>query len=113
MKVDDRSPFPVLQPPVSRDLAVVRIDFAVTAFPGVVLAGSEPDPTQDLADRDLGARRPVLDVIDDLVSRIMGNPATFQSSPLSFFERMFSSISSEMTSFLAAIFSRSVMSLSS
>lgn len=111
--VHDRSPFPVLQPPVARDLPVVSIDFAIAAFPGVVLTGGKSDPEQQLDDWDFAALGPVLDVIDDLVSRIMGNPATFQSSPLSFFERIFSSISSEMTSFLAASFSRSAVSLSS
>jgi hypothetical protein len=113
VKVDDRLPFPVLQPPVSRNLPIVRIDFAVTTFPGVVLAGCQPDPEQQLEDWNFGALSPVLDVVDDLVSRIMGNPATFPSSPLSFFERMFSSINSEITSFLAASFSRSAVSLSS
>jgi len=113
VKVNDRSSFPVLQPPIAWDLPVVRIDFAVAVFPSVVLAGSQPDPEQQLEDWNFGAIGPVLDVVDDLVSRIMGNPATFQSSPLSFFERMFSSINSEITSFLAASFSRSAVSLSS
>ena len=37
--------------------------------------------------------------IDDLVAHMVGNPEAFQSSPLAFFERTFSSISSAMTSF--------------
>src|SRR6056297_106571 len=90
VEIDDRLLLPVFQPPFPGNFAVVGIYLAVTSFPVVVLG-----------------------VVDDLVSRIMGHPSTFQSSPLSFFERMFSSINSEITSFLAISFSRSSVTVRS
>src|SRR5690554_1855811 len=104
--INDRLLLPILDPPVARDLPVVRVGLAVTMFPVVILAGRQADPAEQLADSDLRPFSPILDVINDLVSCIRGNPATFQSSPLAFFERMFSSISSAITSFLDASFSR-------
>lgn len=77
VKVDDGLLFPVLQPPIPRNPPIVVVDLDVAAFPVVVLAGRESDPAKQLADGDLGAAVPVLDVVDDLISRIVGNPATF------------------------------------
>ena len=41
----------------------------------------------------------MVDVVDDLVAGVVGNPASVQSSPSSFFNCTWSSISSAMTSF--------------
>ena len=76
MEFDDGLPFPILQPPVPRDLSVVGVDLPIPAFPLVVLTGGQPDPEKQLEDWDFGTLVPIFDVIDDLVSRIMGNPAT-------------------------------------
>ncbi len=85
VKVDDRLLFPCLQPPVSWDVAVVGMGFAVVVPPEVVLARRQAHPTQDLLGRYLGASRPFADVVDHLVAGVGGNPASFQSSPLAFF----------------------------
>src|SRR6056297_3000216 len=113
VKIDDRLLLPVFQPPFPGNFAVVGIYLAVTSLPVVALAGGQLDPSQELTDSDLSSFVPVLGVVDDLVTRIMGHPATFQSPPLSFFERMFSSINSEITSFLAMSFSRSSVTVRS
>ena len=107
MEVDDRLAFPVFQPPISRDFAVVFIGLPIPLLPLLELVFGKVEPDQQLLGRQFAPFEPVLDVINNLVSRVMRNPATCQSSPFSFFERMFSSISSEMTSFLESIFSRS------
>src|SRR5579872_6129237 len=91
--------FPVLEPGIARDLAVVFIDFAVALLPVVELAGAQREPAQEPAGRQLRAHGPVADVVHDLVARIVGNPASLQSSPVAFFARTFSSINSAITSF--------------
>lgn len=106
MEVDDGVAFPVLEPPIARNLAVMRVGLAVSSLPLVELARRQSEPVEQLLGGQPGALIPVVDVVDDVVSRIMGNPATFQGSPFSFFERMFSSISSAITSFFASSFSR-------
>ena len=73
--------FPVLQPPVAGDLAVVLVDFAVTVLPVVELAGAQAKPTQKPTRWKLGAVGPMLDVVDDLITRVMGNPGPVQGSP--------------------------------
>jgi hypothetical protein len=40
VEIDNGSFFPVLEPPVARDLAVVLVDFAVTVLPVMELAGA-------------------------------------------------------------------------
>src|SRR5690606_20460583 len=95
--VEDGLLFPVLQPPVARRLAVVLVDLAVAIFPLVELAGGELQPAEQTFGRKFGACLPVLHVVDHLVARVVGNPTSVQSSPLAFFARTFSSMSSEMT----------------
>ena len=56
MKLDDRLLFPVFEPPVAGNPAVVLIDFAVTFSPVVELALTDADPLNDLLGRDF---RPV------------------------------------------------------
>lgn len=110
VEFNDRLLFPVLKPPVARNFPVVTVGFAVAMLPCVVLASREADPPQQRTDMNFGPLIPVPDVVNDLVTCIVGNPATFQGSPLSFFALMFSSINSAITSFLAASFSRSWLS---
>ncbi|ELP34396.1 hypothetical protein RBSWK_01672 [Rhodopirellula baltica SWK14] len=43
----------------------------------MVIAGGQLNPSQELTDSDLGSFVPVCGEINDLVSRIMGHPATF------------------------------------
>lgn len=65
----------------------------------VELAGGQLQPAKQSPRRQLGPSGPALHVIDHGVTRVVGNPVAFQSSPLAFFARTFSSISSVMTSF--------------
>jgi hypothetical protein len=76
------------------------VGFAVAFFPGVVLAGFQSGPAQQRFARQACALRPVVDVIDDRVANVAGDPDSFQRSPLAFFALTFSSINSAMTSFL-------------
>ncbi len=85
VEVDDGRFLPVFEPVVAGDLAVVFIHFPVALFPGVKLARPQPQPGEQGLGGQLGAVRPVADVIHDLVARVMGNPASVQSSPLGFF----------------------------
>src|SRR6185437_10547837 len=97
--VQDDLFLPALQPRVAGDLSIVLVDLPVPLLPSMELAGPERQPAEEPAGRQLGPHGPVVDVIDDLVAGVMGNPASFQSSPLAFFARTFSSMSSAMTSF--------------
>ena len=54
--------------------------------PEVVLAGRKPDPARQLLGRQFGAAGPLADVVDHFVTRIRGNPAAFEGSPLAFCE---------------------------
>ena len=85
MEIDNGSFFPVLEPPVAGDLAIVLVDLAVTVLPVVELAGAQAKPTQELTSRKLRAVGLMLDVVDDLISRVMGNPGSVQGSPSTFF----------------------------
>ena len=62
---------------VARSLPVVLIDFAVAVFPRMKLAKCYTDPKYKLDGRQVGPPRPVLDVVDDLITGVMGNPASF------------------------------------
>jgi len=54
---------------------VVLVDLAEALFPIVELAGTDADPGQETRDRDLGFVRPRADEIDDLIARVVGDPA--------------------------------------
>ena len=79
---------------------VVLVDLAVARLPVVELAGADTDPEQEAADGDLGLIGPGAHEVHDLVARVVGDPASRQGSPSSFFSWMCSSMSSERTSFL-------------
>lgn len=85
MEIDNRLFFPVLEPEIPGDLGVVFVGPSVSLFPIEVLATSDPEPLNDVLRRGLGTLGPVSDVIDDLVSSIVGNPASSQGSPMAFF----------------------------
>src|SRR5262249_50563902 len=77
--------FPVLPPPITGDQRVVLVGQPVAGAPVVELARSDPQPGDELSDRDLGALRPPRDVIDDGVADVVGNPGPGQSPPRVFF----------------------------
>jgi hypothetical protein len=53
----------------------VFVDFAEAANPVLVLAAGDADPGREARDRDVGFIAPGADEIDDLVARIVGDPA--------------------------------------
>ena len=81
MKLDDRLLFPVFEPPIAGNPAVVFVDFAVTLSPVVELAQTDSDPLDDLLGRDFRPVRPIANVVDDLITSVVGNPGSGQSSP--------------------------------
>jgi len=74
--VDDGLLFPVLEPEVSGNPAVMLIDPAITLFPAIEFAAGYPEPVDESSCRELGPTSPVMDKVDDLVPGIMGNPGT-------------------------------------
>src|SRR5574340_230678 len=98
-EAEDRLLFPVFEPPVARHPTVVLVPFAVAVLPVVELARAEAQPGDELPRRDLRSLLPTAHVIDHFIAGVVGNPTSVQSSPLAFFARTFSSISSAMTSF--------------
>jgi hypothetical protein len=54
----------------------VLVDFAVAFFPVVELAGAQLDPAQEAADADLGFVAPAAYEVQELISDIVGNPAS-------------------------------------
>ena len=100
VEVKDGLFLPFFEPPVSRDFSVMLVGFAIAFFPGVVLAGLQSGPAQQRFARQVGSLRPVIHVIDDRIANVVGDPDSFQRSPLAFFALTFSSINSAMTSFL-------------
>ncbi len=85
---------------VTRHPGVVLVDLAEARLPVVELAGADTDPGEDATDGDLGLIGPSPHKIHNLVARIMGDPASAQGSPSSFFNLVYSSMSSDRTSFL-------------
>jgi hypothetical protein len=72
--VEDGLLFPVLEPPIARNLAVVLVGLAVAPFPIVKFARTKPQPAQQTLGGQLCANCPVADVIDDFVANIVRNP---------------------------------------
>ena len=99
MEFQDSLPLPIFKPMISWNQSVVLVGLAVTPTPIVILARRNPQPADQLLRRNLRSLVPTTHAIDHFIAGVMGNPASFQSSPLAFFERTFSSINSEMTSF--------------
>ena len=76
MEVNDRLFFPVFEPPIPRNLSVMLVDLAVTRLPVPEFIGGQLNPLQQLLGRQPRAVYPVDDVINNLVSCIVRNPAT-------------------------------------
>ena len=84
MEIEDRLLLPRFEPPVARDLAVVFVGLAVATFPIVELARAERQPAEQTFGGQFRAPRPMVEVVDDFVARVVGNPAALQRSPLVF-----------------------------
>src|SRR5262249_57396472 len=97
VKVEDRPPLPVLQPPVAGDTGVVLVGLAVPLPPLVELALDDPQPGDEPTGRDLGPLRPAADEVDDRVAGAVSDPRPAQGAPSAFFSRRGSSISSGTT----------------
>ena len=107
VEVKDRLLLPSFEPPIAGDERVVLVGQAVAGAPVVELARGDSQPGDELLDGELGPPGPAGDVIDDGVADVMGNPGAGQSSPISFFSWICSSINSATTSFLRWSLSRS------
>jgi hypothetical protein len=77
VEVEDRLLLPGFQPIVAGDQRVVLVDLAVALPPIVKLARAQREPTDEPFDGQLGAIRPMVDEVDDLVAGVVGNPASF------------------------------------
>jgi hypothetical protein len=104
MKADNGLVLPVIQPEIAGNPAVVLIDLAIALPPVVELAGGDVEPRDELPGADLGLLRPAPDKINNLVPRVVRDPDSGQSSPISFFNATCSAISSARTSSLVWIF---------
>src|SRR5215208_16201 len=92
------------EPVVAWDQGIVLVGLAVALAPVEELAAADADPGDEPVGGNLGLRRPVANEVDDVVARVMGNPATRQGSPRSFFSWVYSAAISAMTpSFLASL----------
>jgi hypothetical protein len=85
VEFDDRRFLFVGDPVVAGDLRVVLVDLAVTLLPLEQLGAMNAEPGDEPLGDDLGLLAPLGDEVDDLVSNVVGNPATRQGSPSSFF----------------------------
>src|SRR5215469_12403168 len=104
MKADDGLLLPILQPEVAGNPAVVLVHLPVAFPPVVELASGDVEPPNEPPRADLGLLRPAPDEIHDLIPRIVRNPGSGQSSPMSFFNATCSAISSARTSSFVWIF---------
>src|ERR1700691_4197578 len=86
------------EPMIAWHPGVVFVDLAEARDPVLVLAARDADPGHEARDRDVGCVAPSADEIDQLVARVVGDPAAGQSSPRLFFSSVCASMSSAMTS---------------
>ena len=100
VELDDGLLFPVFEPPVAGNPAVMFVDLAVTLSPVIELAQAKAQPLDEPLGRNLRSFRPIANVVDDLIASVMGNPGSSQSSPSTFFSLTCSSSNSATTSFL-------------
>ena len=56
---------------------VVLVDLTEALPPVLVLAAADADPGHEARDREVGLVSPGADEIDDLVTRVVGDPAAF------------------------------------
>jgi hypothetical protein len=78
VEVEDRLLLGLGQPEVARDAAVVLVDAALALAPGVELAAAHAQPADEVAHGQLGLLLPAMNVIDDFVAGVVGNPNSFQ-----------------------------------
>jgi hypothetical protein len=76
VEVQDRFLLPIFEPEISRDRTVVFVDFAVAFLPVEELAATDAQPSHDLLSGDFASLIPVIDVINDLITSVVGNPAS-------------------------------------
>src|SRR4029450_13232968 len=113
VEVDDRIVFPLLKPVIAWNEDVMFVGFAVAIPPLVILGAGKVHPAHQVQWADLGACREPLDEVDDIVTSVVGNPASAQLSPSSFFVRTSSSTTSASTSVLFLSLASSAAILSS
>jgi len=107
---DDLALLLVEQPVVTRHMAVVLVRLAVAPLPGEELAARDADPRDEPIGGDLGLVGPHAHEIDNRVAEVVGNPATAQGTPSSFFTATSSAATSAITwSFLASLASSSLV----
>ena len=85
MESDDRLLLPVVDSEIAGDLAVVLVGLPVALSPVVELGIQNPQPADQAGNGNLRPFMPLLDVVDDLVTGVVGNPGGPQGSPSSFF----------------------------
>ena len=76
MEVDDGILFPLLEPMIAGNEHVVFVDFAVAIPPLVILRAGEFHPAHQAQRADFAAAREPLDEVDDIVTGVVGNPAS-------------------------------------
>src|SRR5262249_28798520 len=91
---EDRGLLPILQPEVAGDALVVPVGCPQPPSPAVELAPGYSQPLEQPPCEQARAFRPVVDELDERIPEGLGNPASVQSSPRSFFSLICSSISS-------------------
>jgi hypothetical protein len=69
--------FPILEPPVPWNFAVVFVGQTIAMNPSVVLAWSQFGPGQQPRAQKIRPLGPVLHVVDDFVAGVMGDPNAF------------------------------------
>ena len=77
MEVKNRLLLPFFEPPVPWYFAVMAVDLSVAFEPCVVLARGQLCPLEQFFAWQFGTLRPILHVVDDLVSDIVGDPNSF------------------------------------
>ena len=66
-----------VRPPITWCLAVVFVDLAIAFAPCVILAGSEFRPLEQVFVVQAGSLRPVLHLVDNLVTSVVRDPNSF------------------------------------
>ena len=80
-EVADAGDLVVGEPMIAKDPGIVFVDFAEARDPVLILAAGDADPGGETRDRDVGFVSPGADEIDDLIARVVRDPALGQGSP--------------------------------
>jgi len=84
-EVADAHDFILGEPMIAWDPVIVFVDLAEASDPVLVFAACDADPGHEARDRHLGLVRPGADEIDELIARVVRDPAPGQGSPRFFF----------------------------